>query len=67
MRKVESARLLSENEYTLNSTLGYISLKSQLNADEVLAVAFEYTYRGGAVSGRRIFIRHYQRLTGASM
>lgn len=44
--KVESARLLSENEYTLNSTLGYISLKSQLNADEVLAVAFEYTYRG---------------------
>lgn len=44
--KVESARLLSSSEYTLNPTLGYISLKSQLNADEVLAVAFEYTYRG---------------------
>ncbi len=44
--KVESARLLSESEYTLNSTLGYISVKSALNADEVLAVAFEYTYNG---------------------
>ncbi len=44
--KVESARLLSSNEYTLNSTLGYISLKSALNSDEVLAVAYEYTYNG---------------------
>ncbi len=44
--KVESARLLRESEYTLNSTLGYISLKSALNTDEVLAVAFEYTYNG---------------------
>lgn len=44
--KVESARLLSSSEYTLNSTLGYISLKSALNSDEVLGVAFEYTYNG---------------------
>ena len=44
--KVESARLLSESEYTLNPTLGYISIKSQLNADEVLGVAFQYTYNG---------------------
>ena len=44
--KVESARLLSSSEYTLNSTLGYISLKSALNTDEVLAVAYEYTYNG---------------------
>lgn len=44
--KVESARLLGENEYTLNPTLGYISLRSALNSDEVLGVAFEYTYRG---------------------
>lgn len=44
--KIESARLLSESEYTLNSTLGYISIKSALNADEVLAVAYEYTYQG---------------------
>ena len=44
--KVENARLLSPSEYTLNPTLGYISLSSALNADEVLAVAFQYTYRG---------------------
>ncbi|MDE6391401.1 MAG: cell surface protein SprA, partial [Duncaniella sp.] len=44
--KVESARLLSSSEYTLNSTLGYISLKAALSADEVLAVAYEYTYNG---------------------
>lgn len=44
--KVESARLLRESEYTLNSSLGYISLKSALNTDEVLAVAYEYTYGG---------------------
>ena len=44
--KVESARLLTSSEYTLNATLGYISLKSALSSDEVLAVAFEYTYNG---------------------
>ena len=44
--KVESARLLSSSEYTLNSALGYISLKAALNQDEVLAVAYEYTYGG---------------------
>lgn len=44
--KVESARLLKNTEYSLNSTLGYISLKSALSSDEVLAVAYEYTYQG---------------------
>jgi cell surface protein SprA len=44
--KVESARLLTSSEYSYNSTLGYISIKSALNADEVLGVAFEYTYQG---------------------
>ena len=44
--KVESARLLSTSEYTLNASLGYISLRSALNADEVLAVAYEYTLNG---------------------
>lgn len=44
--KVESARLLQSSEYTLNASLGYISLRSALNADEVLAVAYQYTYRG---------------------
>jgi cell surface protein SprA len=44
--KVENARKLSEQEYTYNSLLGFISLNLQLNNDEVLAVAYEYTYRG---------------------
>ncbi len=44
--KVESARLLQSSEYTLNPTLGYISIKTALHADEVLAVAYEYTYHG---------------------
>ena len=44
--KIESARLLNSSEYTLNSALGYISLKAALNQDEVLAVAYEYTYNG---------------------
>ncbi|MEG2820108.1 MAG: cell surface protein SprA, partial [Muribaculaceae bacterium] len=44
--KVESARLLKTSEYTYNKELGYISLKTALNADEVLGVAFQYTYNG---------------------
>ena len=44
--KLESARKLSSSEYTLNSALGYVSLKSTLQTDQVLAVAFEYTYKG---------------------
>jgi cell surface protein SprA len=44
--RIENARLIPESEYTLNTKLGYISLNAQLNADEVLAVAFEYTYNG---------------------
>lgn len=44
--KVENARLLSSSEYTLNEHLGYISLNTALNNNEVLAVAYQYTYRG---------------------
>lgn len=44
--KLSNARLLSTSEYTLNRALGYISLKTPLRADEVLAVAYEYTYGG---------------------
>ena len=43
---LESARKLNENEYSLNSTLGYISLNQRLSNDEVLAVSFQYTYNG---------------------
>lgn len=44
--KVEKARKLSPSEYTLNEKLGYITLNSALNQDEVLAVAYEYTVQG---------------------
>ena len=44
--KLETARLLNSSEYILNTSLGYISLKSTLQTDQVLAIAFEYTYRG---------------------
>jgi cell surface protein SprA len=44
--KIENARLLSDREYTYNKQLGYISLNAALNADEILAVAYEYTYNG---------------------
>ena len=44
--KLESARLLSSGEYRVNESLGYISLKTSLQTDQVLAVAYEYTYRG---------------------
>jgi cell surface protein SprA len=43
---VENARLLQPNEYTLNSRLGYISLNTTLEPNQVLAVAFEYTANG---------------------
>lgn len=44
--KLESARLLNSSEYTVNIALGYISLKTSLQTDQVLAVAYEYTSGG---------------------
>ncbi len=44
--KVENARRLNTSEYTFHPQLGYISLNSALNSDEVLAVAYEYTFAG---------------------
>lgn len=44
--KIERARLLASNEYTLNEALGYISLRSNIQTDQVLAVAYEYTAGG---------------------
>lgn len=46
--KIENARKLTSSDYILNRQLGYISLKTRLQADEVLAVAYTYTYRGEA-------------------
>ncbi len=44
--KIESARKLAPTEFTFNPTLGFISLNSALNNDEVLAVAYVYTMGG---------------------
>lgn len=44
--KIEQARKLTESEYTVNQRLGYISLNTALNNDEILAVAFNYTVNG---------------------
>ena len=44
--KIESARLLSANEYTFNRQLGFISLNQPLSNDQVLAVAFQYQVIG---------------------
>ena len=44
--KLSSARLLTSSEYTVNKSLGYISLKTGLQTDQVLAVAYEFTAGG---------------------
>ncbi|MDP3002753.1 MAG: cell surface protein SprA [Bacteroidales bacterium] len=44
--KIENARKLNEREYYFNRQLGYLSLNTSLNTDEVLAVAYEYTLGG---------------------
>ncbi len=44
--KLQSARKLGSSEYYLNSALGYVSLNTSLQTDDVLAVAYEYTYGG---------------------
>lgn len=44
--KLEHARKLKSNEFTINPRLGYISLNYALNTDEILAVAYEYTVDG---------------------
>jgi len=44
---LENARKLEQNrDYQFHSQLGYVSLNQRLSNDEVLAVAFQYTYRG---------------------
>lgn len=44
--KLENARKLKESEYTYNSRLGFISLNTSLNPDQVLAVSVQYTVIG---------------------
>ena len=40
------ARKLNPNEFTYNLQLGYISVNSQLNPNDILCVAYQYTYNG---------------------
>lgn len=44
--KLQYARKLDPSEFTLNPTLGYISLNQALNADEILTCAYQYTVNG---------------------
>ncbi|MFA7583775.1 MAG: cell surface protein SprA, partial [Proteiniphilum sp.] len=44
--KLENARRLTSAEYSFQPQLGYLSLRMPLQPDEVLAVAYEFTYRG---------------------
>jgi cell surface protein SprA len=41
-----TARQLTTSEFSFNPQLGYIMLNTQLNPDDVLGVAYRYTYRG---------------------
>ncbi|MBU2557189.1 MAG: cell surface protein SprA [Bacteroidetes bacterium] len=44
--KIENARKLRPSEYTYNSKLGFISLNTNLNSDQTLAVAYQYNVIG---------------------
>lgn len=44
--KVTTARKLEDSEYKINRELGYITLTRSLQSDEMLAVAYEYTFNG---------------------
>lgn len=44
--KVTGARKLADTEFTFHPQLGYITLTRKLQNDEVLAVAYSYTYNG---------------------
>ncbi|MES2828199.1 MAG: cell surface protein SprA [Bacteroidota bacterium] len=44
--KLTYARKLADREFTFHPKLGYISLNNALNTDEVLTVAYRYTFNG---------------------
>ena len=44
--KIQKARKLSTNEYTVNRKLGFITLNITLNSNQTLAVAYQYTVIG---------------------
>ncbi|MEN9432180.1 MAG: cell surface protein SprA [Bacteroidota bacterium] len=46
--QLTNARMLQSNEYSFHPQLGYLSLNTALNQDEVVAVAYQYTVNGRA-------------------
>ena len=44
--KIQKARKLSANEYSINNKLGFITLNITLNSNQTLAVAYQYTVIG---------------------
>ncbi|MBO7460746.1 MAG: cell surface protein SprA [Bacteroidales bacterium] len=44
--KIQKARKLSANEYSVNRKLGFITLNITLNSNQTLAVAYQYTVIG---------------------
>ncbi|MEG1572824.1 MAG: cell surface protein SprA, partial [Bacteroidales bacterium] len=47
--KVESARKLTPSEFSYNPRLGFISLNTPLNSDQVLGVAYQYQVIGSEI------------------
>jgi cell surface protein SprA len=47
---IATMRQLNASEYSFQPQLGYISLNTQINADDIVGVAYRYTYNG----------KHYQ-------
>lgn len=43
---LRGARKLSDNEFTFHPQLGYVTLLQPLRNDEIVAVSYEYTYKG---------------------
>lgn len=44
--KVLAARKLAPSEFTFNPRLGFVSLNTNINPDQVVGVAYQYTYDG---------------------
>lgn len=44
--KVLAARKLSASEFTFNPRLGFVSLNTNVNPDQVIGVAYQFTYNG---------------------
>ncbi len=50
--EVQSMRKLNQNEFTFHPNLGFISINVRLRPNQVLGVAYEYTY---ALNGNKVY------------